>query len=396
MRRRGDAWELRVYRGRDALTGREIYRTKTVRGVGKLEAERMLAALVVEDDAPVSGTFGDLAERWYELRAPDWSPKTARETRGMFDRYLAPLMKMPLSKLGPARLDAFYSALRARGGRGGSPLSAASVHRVHTIVRSAMNQGVRWGILSSNPALRTSPGQVEERDIEPPSPEELLRLFDAAEAENPDLVVFLVLAAVTGARRSELCALRWSDLGLGVVTIARGIVEGALDEANEWRFAGHIWPAGWERGNPTALIEKKTKTKRPRTISVDAGTMTVLSEHKRLCEERAAVCGVELPPNAFVFSLEPDGSRPWRPDVVTRQFSKLRTKVGLPEVRLHDLRHFVVTTLLSAGVDQRTVMGRAGHASLASLARYAHFQRAPDQAAAELLGALLQRKPPEP
>ncbi|MGH9222229.1 MAG: hypothetical protein ACRD2W_00130, partial [Acidimicrobiales bacterium] len=55
--------------------------------------------------------------------------------------------------------------------------------RVHTIVRSAMNQGVRWRILSTNPALRTSPGQVE--DIEPPSPEELLRLFDAAEQESP-------------------------------------------------------------------------------------------------------------------------------------------------------------------------------------------------------------------
>ncbi len=393
MRPRGDGWELRVYRGLDPLNGRKIYRTKTVRGVGKREAERLLAALVVEEEAPVSGTFGEVAERWYELRAPDWSPKTAKETRGMLDRYLAPLMSTPLSKLTPARLDSFYSALRARGGKGGQPLSAASVRRVHTVVRSALNQGVRWGVLSSNPAQRASPGPIEDRDIDPPRPEDLLRLFDAAEQEHPDLVVFLVLASVTGARRSELCALRWSDFGMGVVTIARGIVEGALDEPNQRRFAGHIWPAGWVRGKPTALIEKKTKTKKPRTISLDPGTAALLIQHRAACEERAATCGATLPPKAFVFSMEVDGSRPWRPDVVTRQFGRLRNKVGLPDVRLHDLRHFVVTTLLSAGVDQRTVMGRAGHASLASLARYAHFQRAPDQAAADLLGTLLQRRP---
>lgn len=207
--------------------------------------------------------------------------------------------------------------------------------------------------------------------------------------------MFLVLAAVSGARRSEMCALRWTDMGLGVMTIGRGIVEGALDEQNQRRFEGHIWPAEWVRGKPTALIEKKTKTKRPRTISLDPATVAFLVEHRARCEQWAAACGTTLPANAFVFSMEPDGSRPWRPDVVTAQFGRLTRRLGLVDVRLHDLRHFVVTTLLAAGVDQRTVMGRAGHASLASLARYAHFQQAPDKAAAELLGRILQRTPTE-
>lgn len=153
VRQRGDAWELRVYRGRDPLTGRHQYRTKTVRGVGKREAERLLAAMVVEDEAPVSGTFGDLAERWYELRSPDWSPKTAKETRWMLDHYLAPLMPTPLTKLGPAKLDTFYAALRARGGKDGQPLSASSVRRVHTVVRSALNQACAGGC--SAPILRS-------------------------------------------------------------------------------------------------------------------------------------------------------------------------------------------------------------------------------------------------
>jgi hypothetical protein len=49
-----------VYVGRDPLSGRKLYRTKTVRSVGKREAERLLAALVAAEDAPVSGTFGEL------------------------------------------------------------------------------------------------------------------------------------------------------------------------------------------------------------------------------------------------------------------------------------------------------------------------------------------------
>lgn len=157
-----------------------------MRGVGKQKAERMLAALLVEEDAPVSGTFGDLAERWYELRSPaDWSPKTAKETRWMLDHYLAPLMKTPLTRPTPVKLDAFYSSLRARGGKGGATLSAASVRRIHTVVHSALNQGIRWGLLSGNPAQRASPGQVDDRDIDPPAPEDLLRLFRRRRAGEP-------------------------------------------------------------------------------------------------------------------------------------------------------------------------------------------------------------------
>lgn len=160
VRQRGDAWELRVYRGRDPLTRRPVYRTKTVRGVGKREAERLLAALVVEEDALVSGTFGDLAERWYALRAPDWSPKTAKETRWMLDGYLAPLMGTPLTRLTPVKLDMFFSALRVRGGKDGQPLSAASVRCIHTVIRSALNQRCSVG----DPQLEPRAARLARRD----------------------------------------------------------------------------------------------------------------------------------------------------------------------------------------------------------------------------------------
>lgn len=109
--------------------------------------------------------------------------------------------------------------------------------------------------------------------------------------------------------------------------------------------------------------------------------------------EQALMCGVPLPAAAFLFSHEPDGSVPWRPGFASLKFRRLRDELGLDDVRLHDLRHFVATTLLAAGVDLRTVAGRLGHAGggRTTLAVYAHFQQAPDRVAADLLGKLLVR-----
>ena len=59
-------------------------------------------------------------------------------------------------------------------------------------------------------------------------------------------------------------------------------------------------------------------------------------------------------------------------------------------VRFHDLRHFAATRLLASGVDVRTVSGRLGHANAATtLGVYAHFLQSADQAAAAVLGGIL-------
>ena len=91
-----------------------------------------------------------------------------------------------------------------------------------------------------------------------------------------------------------------------------------------------------------------------------------------------------------MFSFDPDGTRPWRPDVVTHRFARLREQVGLPTVRLHDLRHYVATRLLAGGVAVSTVAGRLGHARTSTtLNVYGHFVPSSDQAAADFLATLL-------
>jgi integrase len=67
-----------------------------------------------------------------------------------------------------------------------------------------------------------------------------------------------------------------------------------------------------------------------------------------------------------VFSYDPGGAVSWRPDSTTRAYARLCRRAGLPGVRLHDLRHYVATQLLGAGVDVRTVAGRLGHRNAAT------------------------------
>ena len=95
MRKRGEAWELRVFRGYDPVTGKQRYADKTARG-GKREAQRTLAEMIAEADrggaVSTNATVGELLESWFELAAPDFSPKTAMETRGLLDRALLPAL----------------------------------------------------------------------------------------------------------------------------------------------------------------------------------------------------------------------------------------------------------------------------------------------------------------
>ncbi len=95
--------------------------------------------------------------------------------------YLGPLLPVKLSKLNTADLDAFYAALRNGGGRGGRPLAVSTVRRVHSVVRAALEQGVRWGWLRENPAARASPGPGQVPEIHPPAPEAVLALLQRAE-----------------------------------------------------------------------------------------------------------------------------------------------------------------------------------------------------------------------
>jgi len=266
------------------------------------------------------------------------------------------------------------------------------------MLRLALAQAVKWGWRPDNPAVHARPGKSVPARFTPPTADEVIQLLETAEDSDPEFLVFLFLDAETGARRGELSALRFSDFGDGVVRFARTLVIGLDTEEAQRRFEGHIWTGEWRRGSyATALIEKDSpKNERSiRTVSLTEATAQLVEEHRSRLVERAASAEVEFLADGFVFPAVIDGSKPWRPDLWTRRFAKLRDEAGI-KARLHDVRHFVATTLLTSGVDLATVAGRLGHGGggKTTLAIYSHFLQEPDRVAADVMATVLRRREP--
>jgi integrase len=292
------------------------------------------------------------------------SPTTMRTYRAQIKQTIRPnLGKVLLSRLTPKHLDDMYGRMKADG------LSPKTIRNHHAIISSALHQAVRWGWVKQNVAIKAKPPRISQRRIAAPSVDAVRRVIEAAEQRDPRLAPLLVLAALTGLRRGELCALHWTDVDVkrGELEVSKSIV---------------VIPRG--------LAEKTTKTDRSRKIALDEVGVALLTNHRAKVEEWALKAGVVVPPDAYVFSHAVDGSRPFRPDNVTGFFSRVRESVGLPNVRLHDLRHFTATQLIGAGVDVRTVAGRLGHSDPSVTLRvYSHALEERDRAAAAIMGRVL-------
>lgn len=364
-RRRKDAWKLRVPLGVDVQTGKRRVASRTVTATSKRGATKLLEEfareVLAKDRARTVVTVSVLLDRWLELAARDRSPTTLYTYRGYIRREILPAIgTVPVGEVTAEHLDWLYSALLARG------MQPGSIRQVHAIVRRAYKQAIMWQWVTTNPAAMTTPPAVRTAQLRPPSPSVISELIQRARADDPQLASLLLFAAVSGARRGEICALRWShvDLETGTVTISRATVD----------IAGHI-------------TEKDTKTHAARLIALPPVVVADLIAQRERVTARAGRFVLE----SFVWPAPFDiaGMNPWRPDLVTGAFRRLCREVGV-QARFHDLRHAVATQLLAAGVDVRTVSGRLGHAKASTtLDIYSHWVPAADREAANVLGNLL-------
>lgn len=369
IRKRGSKWQALV-KVRDTETG--DYRQLTATRPTKDEAQRWLTATLVKYGDSGGLAFGvtvdELLDAWWDIASPEWSPTTRRNNLSILRHHIRPKWgKTPLRKVRPVDLDTWYASLRHM-------MAPATIRRIHGVMSLAFTQAVRWQWLSDNPVALARPPRMTKSTITPPATEELIVLLEAANAHDAKIGTALHMVAATGARRGELCGIRWDDLDLdqGTVRICRSVVLGDND----------------------SLVIKPTKTGNVRRIGLDAGTVKRLRAHLKFCETEAKTSGKRVKPDGFVFSNEADCSKPWRPEYISNHYEAIRAKCGLRSVRLHDLRHYHATHLLASGIDLATVAERLGHASggRTTLAIYAHFLESSDRRAADVIGGLLDRR----
>jgi integrase len=250
----------------------------------------------------------------------------------------------------------------------GRGLSPASVRRHHALLHASLARAVKWGLIGTNPADRATPPTSRQAQVEAPAVNDVIRLIKAATLKGDAvLATAMALAAVTGMRRGELCALRWSDIDPQQATVR---VRRSLTTRGD-----HHW-------------EGDTKTHRHRDVTLDPSAVALLERRARQ-EEYAKEVGTKLVANAYVLSTHAGGSQPCLPDSLGRAYWRLAHQIGV-QARFHDLRHFAATQAIAASIDVSTVAGRLGHADPAITLRvYSHVLAERDRAAAALLGGLV-------
>jgi integrase len=166
------------------------------------------------------------------------------------------------------------------------------VRRHQSILSAALTQAVKWDWIAFNPADSASPPGLRRSSTVAPDTASVQKLVRAAEDTDPVLATAIALAAVTGARRGELCALRWSDVDWkrDVLRIERSLTV-IKREPNEG----------------------PTKTHARRDIAID-GALRALLEHRRAQQKTyARTVGVPLTRDPYILSRSAYGSTPCCP-----------------------------------------------------------------------------------
>jgi integrase len=317
------------------------------------------------DTATSTETVGDLLDLFLEhAKSIGRAPTTLREYHRLIERVLRPeLGAIKLSKLTARDLDRLYSKLTAKGNQ------ALTVRHVHALMSAALHQAERWDLITRDVSRKASPPTVFRPEVTSLRAEEVRRVIAAAEAIEPVLANMLLLAALTGARRGELCALRWSDLDCKARTIL--IARSLYDTLG----------AGWG--------EKDTKSHRPRRIALDEMALEVLESRRRCAQKLAGVSGMTLTAVAFIFSRSPGNLEPIRPSVLSHFTERAAASAGV-RTHIHAFRHFCATQAVAAGFDVVTVGTRLGHTDPSITLRvYSHAVEQRDRELAASLGKTL-------
>jgi integrase len=329
----------------ETTTGRK--RRSVYGNTNKECAQKLLDAMMAKDDGPVFVAANiKVAEFFgqYEDVAKDAMKRRSFETyRDIARLHLLPSFgNLKLKDLTREDVQRLYSRKRDGG------LSAASVHRIHDVLSSALNHAVKWRLIEHNVCKEVSPPRVPAPEIRPFSKEEAKRFLTAAESDRHHALY--VLGVTSGARWGELNGLFWADLHLDrrVMHIQRSLIRGY----GEYSFE-----------------EPKTKGSR-RSVRLTKLAVDALGRYR----ERQAAKGLPIDGDALVFT-NAVGKPIHQSNFIRRSFKPLLKHDGLPDTNWHAAtRHTCTCILLLEGVNPKSVAMQMGWSSVAfMLENYARF-----------------------
>lgn len=251
----------------------------------------------------------------------------------------------------------------------GKSRSPATVKRYLAVVQSVLNQAVKLDIISSNPANAEKlniPKSVKPK-VEIFTKQEAIEMLTYLQNEPLQFQVLIQLAIMTGARRGELVALKFSDIDYTAnkVTIERSAVK--------------------VTGQPIAI--KPPKDYEIRSVTISPILTDLIKQLEQEKKQEALNLGDQWRGSDWLFTQ-------WNYDIMnpqtpTKWFSKFLNKNNLKHRKFHSLRHTSATLLLYGGVNIKQVQGRLGHGNIETTNKYLHYISEADEEASNVLQDML-------
>lgn len=336
--------------------------------INKMEREAREAEEAAHD--PGNTPFMEQLHVWLQKKQSKVDEVTYQGYVSLIDAHIEPYFSplgLKVNQVDEEVLQTYFDFKSASGrlnGKGG--LSANSLRQHMNILHQVMGMCVKKGLIRKNPC----------DDIELPQSERYhanfytatqINDFFAAIRDEP-LYPLYKITFMYGLRRSEVLGLKWDsvDLDAGMFTIQHTVV---------------------------SVIRKveKDKTKNQtsrRSYPLSPDVKKILLDLKAQQEEDKRICGQDYIQTDYVFRW-PDG-HPYAPDYVTRKFSQLLKRHGLPHIRLHDLRHSSASSLLSRGYGLKDVQEWLGHSDIKMTANiYGHLEIQRKKALTDTMSDLL-------
>ncbi len=262
-----------------------------------------------------------------------------------------------LNKLTPQDVQAFYAKKLRQG------LKPGYVNLMHRVLRCALGDAVKWGLVGKNVASLTSAPHVERYESPTLTVEQAQKLIEFARGNRMETI--LTLAVLTGLRRGEICALHWTDVDFDskVLYVRRTMSRYA-------KFG-------------LVVNDPKSKSSRRKILLPDLAIQALQEHRERQKQERLRAGDIWID-QGFVFTNRRGGRI--EPHYVLRHFKKMLHDLGLSDMRFHDLRHSAATILLALGVDLKVIQKLLGHSTISITADiYAHLLPSMQEEAMEKL-----------
>ena len=261
-------------------------------------------------------------------------PRTQEMYASFLKVHIIPsLGRLKLKDLRPDHLQTFYAQKLEQG------LSKRTVQLLHGTIRRALNQAVSWGLIQRNVcSLVKAPRPVKKAATF--YTKEQLNAFLSAVREHRWYLIYLLLV-YGGFREGEVLGIHVEDCDMvnrvinvrhAVLTLKGGLV----------------------------ITEPKTKSSK-RAVTLPKVAYEKLKKHLEQLDRKAGL----------IFTTS--SGRPISPRNLIRHFKETLVATGLPDIRVHDLRHSHASLLLASGVNPKLVQERLGHASITlTLDTYSH------------------------